>query len=117
MSLITDVVIISGGDENEALAHLNQRLAGNDSRGQQLKEVSLEAGGGDKATSVTAYAACFNFLDISGLEDAISSAPWRLPSMVVAYFEPESGGTYVMSPARPGRWTTRASAESPARYS
>lgn len=106
MSVITDVVIIAGSGERDALAHLNRWLAENDTRSQQLCEISLKEGGGSKATSVTAYAACFNFLDIGGFTEAVRGAPWRMPSMAVAYFEPESGETFVMSPARPDEWRT-----------
>ena len=107
MSLITDVVIIAGISEHEAFSYLNRWLAENDPRGQQLRQVSLEEGGGNKATSLTIYAACFNFLDISGFTDAIRAAPWHLPSLAVAYFYPEDGAPFVVSPARNGRWATR----------
>lgn len=107
MSVITDVVIIAGDDEGDALAYLNQWLTENDSRKQQLHEIGLAEGGGSKATSATTFAACFNFLDIGGFEDAIAGAPWKLPASVIAYFDPEMGSTYVISPRRPGeRWLT-----------
>jgi hypothetical protein len=107
VSVITDVVIVAGIGERESLGYLNRWLAQNDPRGQQLKQVSLSEGGGNKATSVTTYAACFNFLDTGGFTGAIRSAPWHLPAVVVAYFYPEIGETYVMSPARTGEWPAR----------
>jgi hypothetical protein len=107
MSVITDVVIIASDGEDEALAYLNEWLAENDSRKQQLREISLGEGGGSKATSATTYAACFNHLDLGGLEEAITRAPWKLPGSVVAYFDYEMGSPYVISPKRSGeRWET-----------
>ena len=109
MSVITDVVIVTMHGEDEAVAHVNRWLKDNDPREPQLNRLDAEksGAGGTKVSSTVLYAAAFNFLDVSGLEDAIRAAPWRCPSFVVAYFDDEHVPTFVMSPARPSRWTTR----------
>lgn len=108
MSVLTDVAVITIGGEDDAIAYVNGKLTEDDPREQQLRRTDLEktGAGGDKVSSLVVYAACFNFADISVLEEAIRSAPWRLPSSVVAYIDGELEPAYVMSPARPGQWET-----------
>lgn len=109
MSVITDVVIVTMHGEDEAIARVNDWLAQNDPRKPRLNRLAAEeaGAGGTKVSSAVLYAAAFNYVDGSGLEDAIRAAPWRCPSFVVAYFDDEFTPTFVMSPARPGRWMTR----------
>jgi hypothetical protein len=110
MSVITDVLIVTMGGEDEAVASINRRLEEDDSRKQQLNRLDAEeaGAGGGKVASTVIYAAAFNFLDIGDFEEAIFRAPWRIPSAVVIYVNPEMGSTYVISPARPGeRWKTK----------
>lgn len=106
MSVITDVLIVTGGGEDEAITRVNRWLEDNDPRKPQFGR--LDAGkagaGGTKASGMVLYAACFNLVDASGLEDAILSAPWRCPSFVAAYFNGETGPVYLLSPARAGQW-------------
>jgi hypothetical protein len=102
--MLTDVVIVCDDSEAAALAYLNQWLLENDPRKQQLKEISLEDGGGQKATSATVYAACFNFLPVGDFEDAIRQAPWNFPESVAAYIDFEADRTRVMTPGRPESW-------------
>lgn len=106
MSLITDVVIVTIGGDDKAVATINEWLLENDQRKPQL--LKLDAGkagaGGTKASSLFLYAAAFNFVDVSGLEEAIRRAPWRCPSSIAAYFNGEMGSAYVMSPARAWSW-------------
>jgi hypothetical protein len=106
VSYITDVLLITSSSDGEAVATVNAWLAEN-ADGQQLAPAELNGGGGFKVTSNAVYAAAFNYLDRCDLEDAIRAAPWHIPSDVVAYFDDESGETFVMSPAREGRWMLR----------
>lgn len=113
MSFLTDVAIVVLADEDEAIAHVNQRLASGDPHPQRLLKTDLEkaGAGGCKATSLVVYAACFNYLDFGTLEDAIRSAPWRLPGSVIAYIDGEGfPSTFVLSPARPDCWKVRPDA-------
>ena len=105
MSVITDVLIVTSG-EDEAIATVNRWLEENDPRKPQFGRLDAEKAGcgGTKASSMILYAACFNLVDIGGLEDAILRAPWRCPRSVAAYFNGESGPVYLVSPARAGRW-------------
>jgi hypothetical protein len=105
MSVITDVLIITGG-EDEAIATVNRWLEENDPRKPQFGRLDAEKAGcgGTKASGMILYAACFNLVDIGGLEDVILRAPWRCPSFVAAYFNGESGPACIVSPARAGRW-------------
>ena len=81
MSFLTDVAVVTIGGEDEAVAFVNARLAEGDPRPQQLGRTDLEqaGAGGRKVSSVVVYAACFNYLDLGGFEDAVRTAPWRLP--------------------------------------
>ena len=107
MSSITDVLLVTGLDEDEAVAKVNAWLTENDYRKQQLRKINLDAAGGDKVICTDLWAAAFNYLDIGGLEDAIRAAPWELPHSVVAYFNFKTdAGTWVVAPTRPGRWDT-----------
>ncbi len=105
MSVITDVLIVTGG-EDEAVARVNRWLEDNDPRRPQFGRLDAEKAGcgGTKASGMVLYAACFNLVDVGGLEDVILSAPWRMPSSVAAYFNGETGPVYLVSPARAGRW-------------
>lgn len=117
MSVITDALIVTMHGEDEAIAHVNRWLAENDPRKPQLSKLDAEdaGAGGTKVSSMVLYAAAFNYVDLGGLEEAIRAAPWRCPSSVVAYFNDEHMPTFVMSPQRPGRWTTREKHSGPAR--
>ena len=109
MSFLTDVAVVTIGGEDEAVAFVNARLAENDPRPQQLGKTDLEVAGagGSKVTSLVVYAACFNFLDFGWFEEAVRSAPWRLPGCVVVYVDGEGfPDTFVFSPARAGQWET-----------
>ena len=105
MSVITDVLIVTSG-EDEAIAAVNRWLEENDPRKPQFGRLDAERAGcgGTKASGMILYAACFNLVDVGGLEDAILRAPWRCPSFVAAYFSGETGPVYLVSPARAGRW-------------
>lgn len=103
MSYITDVLLITACGEDKAVASVNAWLKDH-ANGQQLTPADLGGGGGSKVISHGIYAAAFNYLDTGGLEDAIRDAPWRLRTNVAAYFDDESGQTYVMSPAQSERW-------------
>jgi hypothetical protein len=109
MSNITDVLLVTGITEDDAPAQVNAWLTEHDSRKQQLNEIGLDGSGGIKVSCVRLWAAAFNCLDVCGLVEAIMTAPWDLPPSVVAYFDLDDSGqdTFVVSPARPGRWTTR----------
>jgi hypothetical protein len=102
--MLTDVVIVCDDSEAGALAWLNRWLEENDSRKQQLKEISLREGGGNKATSATVYAACFNFLPLGDFEEAVRRAPWNFPESVAAYIDFEADRTRVVTPGRPESW-------------
>jgi hypothetical protein len=106
VSFLTDIAVVTIGSEDEAVAFVNARLAENDPRPQQLGRTRLEeaGAGGSKVCSVYVYAACFNWLDLDRFEEAVRSAPWRLPRSVVVCVDGESGPTFVFSPARAGRW-------------
>lgn len=106
MSFLADIAVVTIGGEDQAVAFVNARLAENDPRPQQLGKTDLEGAGagGHKVCSVYVYAACFNWLDLSLFEEAVRSAPWRLPRSVVVYVDGESGPTFVFSPARAGHW-------------
>lgn len=111
MSFLTDIAVVTIGTEDEAVAVVNAALAeGSPSRPQQLGKTRLEeaGAGGSKVCSVYVYAGCFNWLDLDRFEEAVRSAPWRLPQCVVAYVDGESGPTFVFSPARAGHWETRS---------
>ena len=110
MSFLTDVAVVTIGGEDEAVAFVNARLAEGPTRPQQLAKTDLdEAGaGGRKVCSIVVYAACFNWLDIDLLEEAVRAAPWRLPGCVVVYVDGEAGPTFAFSPAGAGHWETRA---------
>jgi hypothetical protein len=111
VSFLTDVAVVTIGGEDKAVAFVNARLAENDPRPQQLAKADLETAGagGHKATSVVVYAACFNYLDFGGFEDAVRAAPWRLPGCVVVYVDGEGfPGAFAFSPARAGDWKTTA---------
>jgi hypothetical protein len=111
VSFLTDIAVVTIGSEDEAIAYVNARLteAVNDPRHRLRKTDLEEAGaGGTKVTSLVVYAACFNWLDFGSFEEAVRAAPWRLPGCVVVYVDgEESPNTFVFSPARAGRWTTR----------
>lgn len=109
MSFLTDVAVVTTGAEDEAVAFVNARLAEGSTRPQQLGRTRLEeaGAGGRKVCSVYVYAACFNWLDVSGFEEAVRAAPWRLPQCVVVYVDGEAGPTFVFSPARDGHWEPR----------
>lgn len=105
MSYITDVLIVTaGGEGEEAIAYVNRWLIEQDSCRPQLRELATGEAGGCKAFSPRLWAGGLNYLDVYGLAEVISGAPWRIPGVVVAYFDPESGPAFVMSPARPGQW-------------
>ena len=105
MSVITDVLIVTSG-EDEAIAAVNRWLEENDPRKPQFGRLDAERAGcgGTKASGMILYAACFNLVDVGGLEDAILSAPWRAPGSVAAYFNGEFGPPCIVSPAKAGRW-------------
>lgn len=110
MSFLTDVAVVTIHGDDDAMAFVNARLAQGCSHPQRLAKTDLdEAGaGGYKVTSLVVYAACFNYLDFGGFEDAVRAAPWRLPGCVVAYVDGEGfPETFVFSPARSGHWETR----------
>lgn len=106
MSFLTDIAVVTTGGEDEAVALVNARLAEGSTRPQQLGRTRLEeaGAGGSKVCSVYVYAACFNWLDLDRFEEAVRSAPWRLPGSVVVYVDGESGPAFVFSPARAGHW-------------
>lgn len=108
MSFLTDVAVITLG-EDEAVTSVNQWLAENIGCRQQLAKTDLETAGagGCKVTILVVYAACFNYLDVSGFEDAVRRARWRLPGSVVVYVDGEDGPPFAFSPARAGHWETR----------
>lgn len=106
MSFITDVLITTAAGESPAVAFVNEWLAGLPSHCvQQLAEISTDGAGGCKVSSLHVYAAAFDYLPVAEFTGAIRRAPWRFPLSVVAYIDNEADDTYVMSPARPGRWT------------
>lgn len=111
MSFLTDVAVVTIGGEDEAVAFVNARLAEGDPRPQQLGKTDLEqaGAGGRKVSSLVVYAACFNYLDFDCFEDAVRSAPWRLPGCVVVYVDGEGfPDTFVFSPAKAGHWEAAA---------
>ena len=111
MSVLTDVAVITSG-EDEAVAWINGRLADAepDRPGRRLCKTRLEeaGAGGSKVSSLVVYAACFNYLDLGGFEEAVRAAPWRWPGSVVVYVDGESGPTFVFSPARRSQWVPSA---------
>jgi len=110
VSFLTDIAVVAIAGEDEAVAFVNARLAEGDPRPQQLGKTDLEeaGAGGRKVTSLVVYAACFNYLDLGGFEEAVRSAPWRWPGSVVVYVDGEAGPTYVFSPARYSQWMPSA---------
>lgn len=102
--MITDVVIVATIDEGAAITALNAWCAA-EHDGQQINEISADGAGGHKVASVHLYAAAFNYLHLTEFLDAVRNVRWRLPHSVIVYVDDENYGTFVMSPARPGRWT------------
>ena len=110
MSFLTDVAVVTIGGEDEAIGFVNDRLveAAADPR-HSLRKTDLEdaGAGGTKVSSIVVYAACLNYLDMSGFEETVRTAPWRLPASVAVYVDGEDGGTFVFSPGRDGHWTVK----------
>jgi len=115
VSVITDALLVTSSGDRDGIACVNAWLMEHDQGRQQFYPISLDGAGGSKVSCVDLYAACFNHVDVYGLADAISAAPWQIPSRVVAYFNDEFADTFVMSPGRSGRWATRN--DSPAKHS
>jgi hypothetical protein len=110
VSFLTDVAVVTIAGEDEAVGYVNARIsAGMRDDRHQLRKTDLEqaGAGGTKVTSLVVYAACFNYLDLGGFEEAVRGAPWRLPGCVVVYVDGEESPTFTFSPARAGHWETR----------
>lgn len=90
MSVLTDVVIVTRFDDDGAIRRVNAAVA-DQARGQQLERIGSDADfGGSKVPSCAVYGACYNFLDLAGFTDALTSAGWERPQYVVAWIDAET---------------------------
>ena len=90
MSVITDVVVITCPGEDDAIAAVNARMvteAPDDfPERYHLRKVSDEGRyGGSKVPSTEVWGGCFNYLPFAEFMEALAAAPWKLPSVIVAY--------------------------------
>ena len=106
MSVITDVILLAGDGEAEAVAAVNGYL--HDLQAHLGGDLELAGPsdnfGGTKVPSFAAWGAAFNYLDRQTLLDAICAAPWRYPSSVALVTWHESG-------SGPQTWTLREALE------
>ena len=95
VSLITDVVVVTSGAEDEAIAAVNAAMAAHATPGCPAEYALRPVGGpgdfgGSKVASARVYGGCFNFLPWAEFCDAIRAAPWRFPGHVLAWIDSES---------------------------
>lgn len=102
MSVVTGVMLIVGfGDDldGEAVVQVQDWLAAH-RQGQQLKDVSDQAGGW-KHPQFRALAAGINtFLEEDEFANFVISRPWRHPENVVLILQPEEGVTRIFRPVK-----------------
>ena len=83
MSVIYDAVLLMD-DEKKAVTELNRQLRLTDTaREQQFERIDTYHAGGTKSFTRDIYAAAFNHLSPSTVEDAICHAPWSNPGKVI----------------------------------
>jgi len=97
VSYITDVVVVAMSWEKEAIERVNDHLRAADPD-QYLRPLDTHDAGGDKVMSACVYAASFNYVDLSGLKDALLSAPWRFPGWVTVCISDEGSGFERLTP-------------------
>lgn len=85
VSVTFQAMLIPGlGDEHEAVRALNVALHIADAeRHQNFEPVDMEAAGGTKSFTNAVYAACFNHLVPTDVEECVVGAPWRYPEYVL----------------------------------
>jgi hypothetical protein len=102
MSLLTEVVIVTSGGEQGAIAFVNGTMAAHSEHPAyfELCKVSdaMRYGGG-KVTSTEVWGGCFNYLPLTEFTDALAAAPWAFPWSVLACIEYEmADGLEVWTP-------------------
>jgi len=101
MSLVTDMVLYTAGNEPDAMRRLNEWCTEADDRHQQFAQLDEEAAGGDKVFTGEVWAMAGNYFPHADLADALPGFGWRYPRRVVLIIDPEDGDIHVVR-ADPG---------------
>ncbi len=80
MSVITDLLLVTGFDESDAIAKVNEWCVPNDERKQEFTRIDREAAGGYKVFTSRVWAMSANHFDWQGLAEALPSFGWRWPT-------------------------------------
>jgi len=84
MSVIVDYMIVLDNYEDEAMDVVNKLLDEvDDARHQQFRKIGMGRAGGSKFYTSDVWAAAFNHLIPTDVDDCIASAPWRYPDEVL----------------------------------
>jgi hypothetical protein len=84
VSVTFDAMLICALREVEAVRELNRLLHIKDTaRRQTFNEIDMDGAGGTKVFTTDVYAACFNHVTPSDVEECICAAPWRHPGWVL----------------------------------
>lgn len=101
MSYVTNVLLSFSilEDEDARMAEVNGWLSQNDSRGQQLGDISGAEDpkyGGSKFMEVPLWGAAFNYVDLDGLRGAVRAAKWKEPEHVRLFVCDQDDDTFRM---------------------
>lgn len=91
MSSRTDMVVITGGYEDEAIAKLNAWCAANDHREQQFEQLNTDAAGGSKVFTKQVWAMAGNYFPYEKLGAAFPGFGWRYPDDAIMIVNDEHG--------------------------
>ncbi len=89
MSVITDLLLVTGFDESDAIARVNAWCAANDERKQEFARIDMEVAGGYKVFTSRVWAMSANHFEWWELVEALPSFGWRWPTgvMLLVHYE------------------------------
>jgi hypothetical protein len=91
MSMLLDTVIVTLFEDEAAITAVNKYLYDHDEyRHQQFNKMDNDSAGGSKVASMTVYQACFNHLVPEDVKEAVDSAKWSYPMLVIMDYEFDS---------------------------
>ncbi len=83
MSVITDLLLVTGFDESAAVARVNEWCVANDHRRQKFARIDMDDAGGNKVCTARVFAMSPNHFPWWELVEALPTFGWRWPTGVM----------------------------------
>lgn len=102
MSLVTNVILTTFLNDEDAVATVNESLKAQPTMsGHDVLHPVHDHGSNRKAMEADVYIGAFNYLDLDGLLQAVRSAPWEWPDYVRVFVQQQDDDGFSERLGRP----------------